>query len=84
MKITGVGESDLKRIYSIWKQDCPEKTKIEIEPEKKEVLRKFKYAQMKLNGGNFDNLFDGEEVVIERQLSNNELINRAIRNILLS
>lgn len=71
MDITGVSKEDLVRIFEIWKTDKPEEDTKEAEPiNKKEVLRKFKYAQMKLNGGNFENLFGTDECKIVKLMSN--------------
>lgn len=59
---TGVNDDDLQRIFAIWKKDAPkysednyntEKGGISRE-EKLNVLRKLKYAQMKINGGDMD------------------------------
>lgn len=75
MRITGVSADDLQRIYEIWKAD--NKDDIEQtseEPNKKEVLRKFKYAQMKLNGGNFENLFGDDVCTMIKTLSNNKTL----------
>ena len=69
---TGVSANDLKRIYEIWKTDREEKEKSKNteEPNSKELMRKFKYAQMKLNGGNFENLFGDNECALVTKLSN--------------
>lgn len=69
MEITGISNADLKRIYKIWLTDREEK---EIKKDdgleggnsskrKLEVIRAFKYAQMRINGGNFDNAFGDYE-----------------------
>ena len=59
---TGVNDDDLQRIFAIWKKDAPkysednyntDKNGISKE-EKLNVLRKLKYAQMKINGGDMD------------------------------
>ena len=59
---TGVNDDDLQRIFTIWKNDAPkysddaygaEKDSVSKE-EKLNVLRKLKYAQMKINGGDMD------------------------------
>ena len=59
---TGVNDDDLQRIFTIWKKDAPkysddvyatEKDSVSKE-EKLNVLRKLKYAQMKINGGDMD------------------------------
>lgn len=53
---TGVTDADLQRIFEIWKKDKP-KTRTgggqspEVREEKLRVLRCFKYAQMRINGG---------------------------------
>ena len=60
-KVTGVSDADLQRIFEIWKADAKNKSGVdrsELNKEKTFVLRKFKYAQMRMNGGNFDNAFD--------------------------
>lgn len=69
---TGVTAEDLKRIYEIWNADKPETEddKTIEEPKNKELMRKFKYAQMKLNGGNFENLFGDDICVTVKNLSN--------------
>ena len=71
-KKTGVTAEDLKRIYEIWNADKPETEddKTIEEPKNKELMRKFKYAQMKLNGGNFENLFGDDICVTVKNLSN--------------
>ena len=59
---TGVNDDDLQRIFTIWKKDAPkysddtyatEKDSVSKE-EKLNVLRKLKYTQMKINGGDMD------------------------------
>ena len=59
---TGVNDDDLQRIFTIWKNDAPkysddaygaEKDSVSKE-EKLNVLRKLKYTQMKINGGDMD------------------------------
>ena len=59
---TGVNDADLQRIFAIWKKDAPkysddsygiEKDSVSKE-EKLYVLRKLKYTQMKINGGDMD------------------------------
>ena len=59
---TGVNDDDLQRIFTIWKKDAPkysndvyatEKDSVSKE-EKLNILRKLKYAQMKINGGDMD------------------------------
>ena len=70
---TGVTVKDLKRIYEIWKADYKEDQQPqENKPQRKELMRKFKYAQMKLNGGNFDNLFGETECKFVKLMTNNE------------
>ena len=63
-QITGVSPDDLKRIWQEWNE---KKTKVhretdphkaELREEKKQMLRRIKYAQMRLNGGELpQNLF---------------------------
>lgn len=58
-KITGVTPEDLKRIYDIWKREAPKhgekRGHREVDPEEKakklEFLRRLKYVQMRINGG---------------------------------
>ena len=59
---TGVNDDDLQRIFTIWKQDAPKYSEDEYNTEKggisreekTDVLRKLKYAQMKINGGDMN------------------------------
>lgn len=61
MRITGVTPEDLKRIYTIWKTDYKNYSDEDVVDKSEErktqklqyanVLRKFKYAQMIINGG---------------------------------
>jgi hypothetical protein len=53
---TGVTDADLQRIFEIWQKDKPKKSgrggqDAEAKEEKLRVLRCFKYAQMRINGG---------------------------------
>ena len=53
---TGVTDADLQRIFEIWQKDKPKKSggrtqDTEAKEEKLRVLRCFKYAQMRINGG---------------------------------
>ena len=66
MRITGVSQADLERISKIWQKDR-EVRKVEMSDERKalnkemkDVLRLVKYAQIRMNGGNFDKAFDEE------------------------
>ena len=57
MKITGVSQDDLMRIFEIWKLNAGKQTKSrkELSEEFKNVLRKLKEFQMRINtGGNFE------------------------------
>lgn len=73
MEKTGVTKEDLERIYQIWKADKKDEDVNSAEkPKQKELMRKFKYAQMKLNGGNFENLFGDDECEFIKLLSNTE------------
>ena len=58
---TGVTDADLQRIFAIWKKDYPKYSKDEYstggsvsKEEKLDVLRKLKYAQMRINGGDMN------------------------------
>ena len=56
---TGVNDNDLQRIFTIWKKDAPKYsddayTDSVSKEEKLNVLRKLKYTQMKINGGDMD------------------------------
>ena len=68
MEKTGVTDADLQRIFEIWKKDykrystrndSEDKTPISRD-EKISVIRQLKYAQMRMNGGNYDikNVFE--------------------------
>lgn len=66
MRITGVSPADLERIFKIWQKDR-EVRKVNVSDERKalnkemkNVLRLVKYAQIRMNGGNFDKAFDEE------------------------
>jgi hypothetical protein len=63
IRVTGVSQEDLQRIFNIWKRDR-EVTDKQISVNRKELNRKrlntlriFKYAQMRINGGNFATAF---------------------------
>ena len=63
-QITGVSSEDLQRIWQEWNENKSvvhrevDPRKAELRQEKKEVLRKLKYAQMRFNGGELpQNLF---------------------------
>ena len=58
---TGVTDADLQRIFAIWKKDFPKYSEDEYntggsvsKEEKLDVLRKLKYAQMRINGGDMN------------------------------
>jgi hypothetical protein len=58
---TGVTDADLQRIFAIWKKDYPKYSEDEYstggsvsKEEKLDVLRKLKYAQMRINGGDMN------------------------------
>ena len=57
VNITGVSVDDLKRIWQEWNENKTvahrelDPRKAELREEKKQVLRKLKYAQMRFNGG---------------------------------
>lgn len=64
VNITGVSVDDLKRIWQEWNENKTvahrelDPRKAELREEKKQVLRKLKYAQMRFNGGELpENLF---------------------------
>lgn len=72
MRITGVNEADLQRIYLIWKNTVgnieQEKSKTELNREKRETLLKIKEAQMRINGGeNPLNFFALHDFIIENK-----------------
>ena len=76
MRITGVNVDDLKRILKIWQHD---REKIESDTgnqrkiankEKLDVLRIFKYAQMRMNGGNTKSAFGEFESRLDTVLTN--------------
>lgn len=84
MRITGVNADDLKRIFKIWQHD---REKIESDAgnkrkiankEKLDVLRIFKYAQMRMNGGNTKSAFGEFELRLDAVLTNTAKIS-AIR-----
>lgn len=55
MKITGVSQKDLENIYKIWKQDKETKSSTsDIKADKLSAIRRLKYYQMLINGGNND------------------------------
>lgn len=62
-RVTGVSDGDLKRIFDIWEKDRKKngekvsQSRSELNKKRANVLRIFKYAQMRINGGNFDNAF---------------------------
>lgn len=62
-RVTGVSDGDLKRIFDIWEKDRKKngekvsQSRSELNKKRDNVLRIFKYAQMRINGGNFDNAF---------------------------
>ena len=85
MEKTGVTDADLQRIFEIWKKDKPKPTRggvdMEVKTEKLRVLRCFKYAQMRINGGeNPDNVLikttatDPVEASIQRDHSKMVLV----------
>ena len=58
---TGVTDADLQRIFAIWKKDFPKYSEDDYntggsisKEEKLDVLRKLKYAQMRINGGDMN------------------------------
>lgn len=60
-KKTGVTDADLQRIFAIWKNDYPKYSEDDYhtggsvsKEEKLDVLRKLKYAQMRINGGDMN------------------------------
>lgn len=66
MNIVGITDADLQRIFKIWKEDRPKKnasglSRKEANAEKLFALRTFKYAQMRINGGNKDTAFEEHE-----------------------
>jgi len=70
MKITGVTEKDLERIYNIWKTDVKyrnvNRSKSEIKAVSAPIIRSLKYIQMLINGG--------ENIERAAQLSEMEII----------
>ena len=59
-QITGVSKEDLQRIYTIWKRNAPvekDNDKSATKEHKIEVLRQLKYAQMRINGGEYPGNF---------------------------
>ncbi len=76
--VTGVSDGDLKRIFDIWKKDrekLGEKTsqsRKELNKKRANVLRIFKYAQMRINGGNFETAFGEYPFSVYSLLSKNE------------
>lgn len=78
MKIVGITDKDLQRIFRIWKDNKPAEAssdKVEQNKEKQMVLRIFKYAQMRINGGNIANAFGDYENKILVSLTNVAKIN---------
>jgi len=74
MQITGVNQADLERIYQIWKTDR-EKRKVntadrkELNKQRLNVLRIFKYAQIRINGGNYNGAFGDSVITTEKILT---------------
>ena len=68
MKITGVSDADLQRIFKIWEKDKSLHKKSggvdrkELNKERLSILRTFKYAQMRINGGNYDGAFENSKI----------------------
>lgn len=78
MRIVGITDKDLQRIFRIWKDNKPVETsedRVEQNKEKQMVLRIFKYAQMRINGGNIANAFGDYENKILASLTNVAKIN---------
>ena len=77
-RITGVSDGDLKRIFAIWKKDREKlgeknsQSRKELNKKRADVLRIFKYAQMRINGGNFDNAFGDYMFFVNDLLSKDE------------
>lgn len=69
--IVGIDDTVLKNIYNEWKQNAPQTDdegetldRKQLNAERLSVLRQFKYAQMRINGGNQEQPF--EDRTIER------------------
>lgn len=78
MRIVGITDKDLQRIFRIWKDNKPAEAsadKVEQNKEKQMVIRIFKYAQMRINGGNIANAFGDYENEILATLTNVAKIN---------
>ena len=79
MRIVGITDKDLQRIFRIWKDNKPpvetSEDNVEQNKEKQMVLRIFKYAQMRINGGNIANAFGDYENEILASLTNVAKIN---------
>ena len=65
LNVVGITNDDLKRIQELWQKKTGELTAAEKRKaknsEKTRILRKFKYAQMRINGGDKDP-FDGAKM----------------------
>lgn len=60
MQITGITDDDLQRIFKEWKKNSGAQSlsRGEMKKEQLKVVRQLKYAQMKMNGGDFSSVKD--------------------------